>query len=145
MDYHYIHVHIFCTFLVGAGIYVEIGDGGVPLGALPNNSLIIALSPIETVRLQFFCSSTSMSSDVGVLIGPVTSLAEFFNISTLQVGTLEVVNNDILSSLTSMEQGIYTCRIPNSVGAMVDVNVGIYPSGFNSKCNKGHSNVEPVR
>ena len=121
---------------VGAGIYVEVGDGSVPLGALPNNGLMIALSIMATVRLQYVCRSTSNSSGVGQLIGPVTSPDQLFNISTLQAGTLEVVNDGAFPSLTSMDQGIYTCQIPDSVGTMVDINVGIYPNGFNSKCRQ---------
>ena len=114
------------------------GDDSVPLGALPNNGMMIALDLMAPVRLQFLCRSTSNSSGVGQLIGPVASLDQFFNISTLQVGTVEVINDGSLPSLMTMDQGIYTCRIPNSVGAMVDINVGIYPNGFDSKCRQLH-------
>ncbi len=37
------------------------------------------------------------------------------------------------SSLSSSDQGIYTCRIQDSRGIYLDVSVGIYPDGFNCK------------
>ena len=34
------------------------------------------------------------------------------------------------SSLSAADQGIYTCSIPDSHNNQIDINVGLYPSGF---------------
>ena len=36
-------------------------------------------------------------------------------------------------TLTADDEGIYTCRIPDETGKEVDVNIGVYQNGFNSK------------
>ena len=76
-----------------------------------------------------------MMSNVGMLIGPdgttVTS-GDVFTI-THQPGELSVENTLSQNILTAGDQGVYTCRIPLQSGAMRDINVGVYPSGFNSK------------
>ena len=36
-------------------------------------------------------------------------------------------------ALTAAEVGVYTCRIPDETGSDVDVNIGVYQNGFNSK------------
>ena len=33
--------------------------------------------------------------------------------------------------LTAVDQGIYTCTVPDRNGGQVVINVGLYPSGFN--------------
>ena len=35
--------------------------------------------------------------------------------------------------LPASEQGVYTCRIPLQSGEIRDINIGIYPIGFNSE------------
>ena len=35
--------------------------------------------------------------------------------------------------LPTDQQGIYTCRIPLQNGTETEINIGIYPSGFNSE------------
>ena len=104
------------------------GDERVPLGALPNNSLVISRSSTSTVRVRFLCSSTSVSSGVGKLIGlggsPVAS-TNFF-IDLIQLGTVEVVNTNQNINIGSGNQGVFTCRIPDENGRTVDINIGIY-------------------
>ena len=76
-----------------------------------------------------------MMNNVGMLIGPdgttVTS-GDVFTINHPRPGELRVVNAS-QNILTAGDQGVYTCRIPLQSGAMRDINVGIYPSEFNSK------------
>ena len=38
------------------------------------------------------------------------------------------------NNLTASDQGVYTCHIPLQSGENRSINVGIYPSGFSSKC-----------
>ena len=138
----YVFCQVICScFLAkGAGVYVVVGDRSVPTGALPNNSLIISNNATATLRLRFVCRSTSSYSNVGQLLGldgSEVSTASLFTILSIQVGTLDVQNNDGHPALMSVDQGVYTCRLPDETGEAVDVNIGIYPSGFNSECNKG--------
>ena len=119
----------------GAGIYVQQGDDSVPLGALPNNGLIISRTSSNIVRLLFTCRSTSGSSSVGELIGPsgfpVNSLRFFIDLT--QVGTVEAVNSIDNVAIGSDNQGIHTCRIPDENGETAEVNVGIYSNDFQCK------------
>ena len=117
---------------LGAGIHVF---RGIPTGSFSNNSLV-SLNPMDSkFRLQFFCRSDSMMEDVGKLIGLdgssfVTHDRGFFNISKTQPGELYVENIANSTDLTASGQGVYTCRIPLQSGGMMDISIGIYPSGF---------------
>ena len=126
----------------GASIYVDIGasTGGLQVpGTLPNNGIVISLHRAKLVYypfLRFCCRSDSMMSDVGMLIGPdgtTVTTGDVFDIAHPQPGKLTVVNKPLLNELTASNQGVYTCRIPLQSGELSDVNVGIYPRGFNSK------------
>ncbi len=132
------YVAIYC--LAGAGIHVfrgaSTGDLQVP-GSLPNNAIVISLGTARfEVYFRFFCRSDSMMNNVGMLIRPngttVTS-GDVFTINHPQPGELRVENTLSQNVLTAGDQGVYTCQIPLQSGAMRDINVGIYPSGFNSK------------
>ncbi len=132
------YVAIYC--LQGAGIHVfrgtSTGELQVP-GSLPNNGIVISLGTAKfEVYFWFFCRSDSMMTNVGVLIGPdgttVTS-GDIFTITRPRHGELKVENTLSQNILTAGDQGVYTCHIPLQSGEMRDINVGIYPSGFNSK------------
>ena len=110
---------------------------GSPRGNLPNNGLAISDDPNSSFRLRIFCRSDSILPNVGQLIGlDDTALTSnsFFDIATPQPGELRVENIvDSQSPLTASQQGVYTCRIPLQNGQVKDLNVGIYPNGFNSE------------
>ena len=77
-----------------------------------------------------------MMSNVGMLIGPnktAVNTSDVFTIAHPQPGELTVENKHNQTVLTASDQGVYTCRIPLQSGEMRDINVGLYPSGFNSK------------
>ena len=110
---------------------------GAPRGDLPNNGLAISENVGSGFRLRIFCRSDSMSENVGQFIGlsgnALTSNS-FFAISHLQPGELTIENIvGSQSTLTAIQQGVYTCRIPLESGVIRELNVGIYPSGFNSE------------
>ena len=90
----------------------------------------------STYRLRFFCRSDSTVRNLGELIGPggtaITTNA-VFEITTNSANGGELVVFNFVSSddVTSSEQGVYTCRIPQQSGVMRDINIGIYPSAFN--------------
>ena len=129
----------------GAGIHVfrgaATGDLQVP-GSLPNNGIVISLNTAEGgFYFRFFCRSDSMMSNVGMLIGPdgtTVATGDVFTVSQPQPGELQVENRLSQNILTASDQGVYTCRIPLQSGElkrieMSEINVGIYPNGFNSK------------
>ena len=110
---------------------------GSPRGNFPaNNGLVI--SDNYHFRFRIFCRSNSISETVGEFIGldGTTALTsnDFFAISRSQPGEL-VVENTVGSqkALTTHQQGVYICRIPLQSGMVREINVGVYPSGFNSK------------
>ena len=135
-----LHVLLLARTLVlvppGAGIYVQVGDESVPLGALPNNSLVISRPSSSATRVRFLCRSTSASSNVGELIGidgvPVTNNP--FSVDTAQVGTLEATNSNTNTDIGSGNQGVFTCRIPDDNGRTVDINIGVYSNDVHCKC-----------
>ena len=123
--------------------YLPFTDAGIqlvkgsPNGSLPNNALAISDNPERGHRLRILCRSDSMSANVGQFIGPngtnVTSNG-YFSISHRQPGEIRLENTvGSQNSLTASQQGVYTCRIPLQNGDTRDINVGIYPSGFNSE------------
>ena len=128
------------AFYAGAGIHVfrgaSTGDLQVP-GSLPNNGIIISLNTTENgFYFRFFCRSDSMMSNVGMLIGPdgtTVTTGDVFTIAHPQPGELTVENKLSQNVLTANDQGVYTCHIPFQSGETRNINVGIYPSGFNSK------------
>ena len=120
---------------VGAGMFVF---KGIPSGSFTNNNLVTLDSMNTVFRLRLFCRSDSMMRNVGKLIGLdgspiVTHNSTFFEISNPQPGELSVVN--FVSNSTDLPasgQGVYTCSIPLQSGETREVNIGIYPSGYNS-------------
>ena len=121
---------------IGAGIHVFRGNS---TGSFSNNGLV-SLNPMDTkFRLRLFCRSDSMMEGVGKFIGLdgspiVTHNNSFFEIFNHQPGELGVVNFVANSTdLTASGQGVYTCRIPLQSGETVEMNIGIYPSGFKSR------------
>ena len=122
---------------IGAGIHVF--NGIAPIGSQPNNGLVrpidTASTKPETRRLRFFCRTDSTMRNLGELIGlngtTITS-SDVFQISTDRIGgELEVANFVGSDDITSSEQGVYTCRIPQQSGEIREINIGTYPNAFN--------------
>ena len=129
----------------GAGIHVfrgaSTGDLQVP-GSLPDNGIVISLDTAkDEVYFSFVCSSDSTESNVGMLIGPdgtIVTSGSVFDITHPRPGELRIENTLSQNVLTANDQGVYTCHIPLQSGRkrnieLRDINVGIYPNGFNSK------------
>ena len=111
---------------------------GSPRGNLENNGLAIFDIVGGGFRFRLFCRSDSKSEIVGQFIGPngntLTSNNSVFAIANPQHGELRIQNTvGSQSALTAGDQGVYTCRIPLQSGVIRELNVGIYPSGFNSE------------
>ena len=119
---------------IGAGI--QLFDGNQSYN-LPNNGIAGLHNPGSGFRLRIFCGSDSMQENVGQFIG-LNGIAitgnSFFAIAHPRPGEVSVDNLvGSQSALTVSEQGVYTCRIPLQSGRVTDINVGLYPTGFNSK------------
>ena len=126
--------------IIGSGIQLFRGS---PRGSLPNNGLAISENPGSGFRLRIYCRSDSMSENVGQFIGlneiALTSNS-VFAIARPQHGEITIENLvGSQSALTASQQGVYTCRIPLQSGEMTEINVGVYPNGFNSEYTTMHS------
>ena len=129
----------FLFFNIGYGIHIFTGfsTGNTAAGSLPNNGLVIVSTGIQVYRLRVFCRSDSMIEPVGEFIGTngiTVTTNEFFVVERAQPGEITLVNFvNNQTALTSNEQGVYTCRIPDSVNIVRNINIGIYPPGFNGE------------
>ena len=82
-----------------------------------------------------------MESNIGMLIGPdgtIVTSGSIFDIAHPRPGELRIENTLSQNVLTANDKGVYTCHIPLQSGRkrnieLRDINVGIYPNGFNSK------------
>ena len=121
------------------------GDGSVSTGVLPNNGIGIAQDVTSGNRISFLCRSGSTGTSVGDIIGldgnalPIDSSGAGVTTGGLNVrrgnpATVFVRNRAANEpALTAAEVGVYTCRIPDESGTIVDVNIGVYANGFNSE------------
>ena len=141
-------LHITLKFvLAGAGIYVSSSQLSYTSSSLPNNSIITSYPHSvyyrhTYTRMDFYCcsnSSTSGSTDtfIGVngysysgriSIDRYSSSSNYPGCMRLYLYKHRYGNQNYLS-----EQGIYTCRMPDSAGRNIDVSVGIYRHGYGSK------------
>jgi len=128
----------------GAGIYASIAATQYDDQPIANNGLIIALDS-DTLEhgdsLRFECVSNSSQSGVGEVTGrDGTTLTH--GAALAGGGTWTVINPfsrpgalcvQATGVLTAGDQGIYTCTIPDDSGNSIDINVGLYPSGFSGE------------
>ncbi len=123
----------------GIGVFVfEYPEASsVPIGALPNNGIVVAFSTQTSDRLTFAlqCRSGSRTDN---------SVRQFIGLNgqpRITGGALGVgpglsaiaVNNQNRPDLSEQEEGVYTCRMLDENGDTVEANVGIYRNGFNSE------------
>ncbi len=109
----------------GAGIYVHSG-----YQVLPNNGIISAVAVNHIPG--FTCLSGSKKGNVGHLIGAsgrdiTLALGDPFTIVRGNVnnpGSLQVYVSR--SGMSNDDEGIYTCRVPDESGNLVDANVGLF-------------------
>ena len=78
-----------------------------------------------------------MTEPVGEFIGPngmIVTTNEFVVIEQEQPGEISILNSVAdQTGLTSNEQGVYTCSIPDSANIVRNINIGIYLPGFNGE------------
>ena len=135
--------------LAGAGIYVTTSQLSYSSRSLPNNSIIT--SYIGSVgyystyhRMAFYCCSNSTSGYTGSFLGLNGNSysgrisVQYYSSSHVYAGCRRLYLDKVYRSytqnvLSTSEQGIYTCRMPDSAGRNIDVNVGIYRQDYTSK------------
>ena len=118
--------------------------------SLPNNSIIVANSSSQyysytSRRMSFYCCSNSTSAGIdGTFIG-LNSIAYSgririyrFNSSSSSAGCMYLYFDKqrysySQNNLEASEQGIYTCRMPDTTGRNIDVSVGIYRESYSGK------------
>ena len=141
LDPKRIFLTVFTFFIVditGAGIHVFNGGPYERDTSLPNNGLVVSLNEEHGYHFRFFCRSDSIEENVGKLIGldgrtAVTTNSFKINNSYPQPGQLSVHNTAGLETpFLASEQGVYTCCIPLESGEQREINIGLYPIGFNS-------------
>ena len=131
-------------YSTGYGIHIYEGtstpSSPAVAGSLPNNGLVIATATGDNEGrfLRIFCRSDSMMDNIGDIIGlDDTAISSGrFVIERPQPGEITMINSATEGPLPSNEQGVYTCRIPDSTDTMRNINIGVYIAGFNSKLYK---------
>ena len=116
---------------------------GDPTGVLPNNGIVIALDVISGDRIRVQCRSGSLDTGVGQLVdlnGDTFNIGQTSGVFSVEntgsgshPGSVQFRNRAGAETLTAADEGVYTCRIPDETGNVVDVNIGVYRNGFNSK------------
>ena len=117
--------------------------------SLPNNSIITTYTGSRDfwssyTRMSFYCCSNSNTSgSTGTLIGVNGNSysgrisIERYSYLSSTAGCMRLYlyksYGNSQSYLSTSEQGIYTCRMPDLAGRNIDVNVGIYRHGYGSK------------
>ena len=135
--------------LADAGVYVTTSYVPHSSSSLPNNSIITTYTgyvdyPSTYRRLAFYCCSNSISgyytsSFIGLNGNSYSGRIriERFSSSSSYAGCmylyLDQLRNPLQNVLSSYEEGIYTCRMPDSTGRIIDLNVGIYRDDYTCK------------
>ena len=116
---------------------MNIGDGRVPTGVLPNNGVVITRDVTSGDLIRVQCRSGSTMTGVGQLVDldgntfNIGQTSSVFNVEQPK-GGLGSVQFRRAENLTAADEGVYSCRIPDETGSDVDVNIGVYQNGFNS-------------
>ena len=139
---------LFCYILAGAGIYVTNSQLSYSSSSLPNNSIITSYTGsfsyrYSYTRIGFYCcsnSTTSRSTFIGINGNSYSGTinVERYGSSHSYAGCMHLYLQKRSYSnsqyyLSSSEEGIYTCRMPDSAGRSIDVSVGLYRHGYGSK------------
>ena len=122
--------NVFVLSPLGTGIYASSAHE-----ALMNNSLIKAAS---NQHLEFMCMSGSKQGGIGHFIGQngqdiTYKFGRPFYVSIGGIDNPGLIHVRSYRTLHTHYQGIYTCRIPDETGSLVDINVGLYRYEFNSE------------
>ncbi len=118
-----ITTHVTVTYQLGIGLYLHSGRKSL------SESAIIFATPQHKVP-GFSCLSGSQDSNVGQLIGVdgqniTHRRGDHFNVvlgNTRSPGTVRVYP----ARMAVTTQGVYTCRLPDEAGDIIEFNFGLY-------------------
>ena len=143
--------------LTDGGVYVTTSHVPLSSSSLPNNSIITTYTGSVGYhstyrRLAFYCCSNSTSGYAGSFITPNINPLSFppgsydilysgrisierFSSSSSYAGCMYLYLDKLRYSfsqnvLSTGEQGIYTCRMPDSAGRIIELSVGIYRDDY---------------
>ena len=126
---------------IGAGVTSVWGNSRFPLGPLSNNGIIINSLP----RLECVSNSSLSGQELGtittpdgVILHPGEQHGDFLRLhnpfripGALRFEPIDLHHMNL--PLSSSDQGIYTCSIPDSNGRIYSFNVGFYTMDFNGE------------
>ena len=137
-------------YFAGAGIHVTNSQLRYSSLSLPNNSIITTYTGYLSRsyryknyrRVGFYCCSNSTSGSTGSFIalngnsysGRIS--VRHLSSSSSVAGCMYIYLDGSYYTqnyLSASEEGIYTCRMPDSAGRNIDVSVGIYRRGYTSE------------
>ena len=96
---------------------------------MPNNSIIIH-QPLScsNCQIDFYCFSNSTLTGVGEVMIPNNTMENNHSgkvlVERLPYSTLHVQ----IPNTASENEGIFTCRLPDSNGNTLDISIGVYSS-----------------
>ena len=132
--------------LTDGGVYVTTSYVPLSSSSLPNNSIITTYTGSVGYhstyrRLAFYCCSNSTSGYFSSFVGPDgysysgRISIERFSSPSSYAGCMYLYLDKLRNSfsqnvLSTGEQGIYTCRMPDSAGRIIELSVGIYRDDY---------------
>ena len=109
--------------------------------SLPNNGIVLSVTSLELLCISSFAAADGYQFVDLYSIIRIAASGDFrlstppllvCTFGTNWPGVLWIYNYDLL---TSADQGVYTCRMPDVTGNILDLNFGFYPPGFNGEGN----------
>ena len=138
---------LWCGY-AGAGIYVyhaissNTGSSYGRQGSQPNNSYAVVDTGLgsRSTRLEMYCCSNSSSSNTSFTFpNGYTTSSNYKNahiaIESINSGCFVFHYHYNRRYNFTLLKGVHTCSIPDSNGNNIDVHIGLYEEGFNSKHN----------
>jgi len=148
-EFMHVVLCLWCYILAGAGMYVSNTQLSYSSSSLHNNSIITSYTGSvyylsSYTRMSFYCcsnSSTSGSTATFIGLNGNSYSGQFglqrYDSSSSYAGCMYISLYKAYRSsqnyLSTSEEGIYTCRMPDSTGRNTDVSVGIYRHGYTCK------------
>ena len=153
----YVHSNVLCAYkslsFICAGVGISVTDSALSYSSqsLSNNSIILANSSYYGYsstfrRMGFYCCSNSTSAGTGGTFIGLNNVAYSGRIRIFRYNSSHSSYAGCIyfyldkrrysysqNYLETSEQGIHTCRLPDTTGRNVDVNVGIYRQGYSGK------------
>ena len=115
----------------GAEVYI-VQSSNYKSSIVANNSVIVhQQDPCVNCKADIYCYSNSTLSNIGEIIFPNgktystnSGLNHHYTVDRLQSAIHVAVPNS--DSSLGLNQGIYTCKIPDSNGISIDISFGLY-------------------